>query len=245
MEAAPPAPPVVGLTGTVRKPDADAGASGAFVVVDVGGLGAEGGVATLDTDTAIRYGNVTGAGGAFGFAVPAGTLGLRVFDPDYRESKTLVRTAASPDAGPTMTTVNLVALPVADGGKPRRPTAKGLTISSAVGAVAVMYAVPSEPVAFAVEVEAGSADDPLSQDVILVQPSTGWAGELAPATPAVPGGAYPNGVYSLLVAAPAPLGLYTYTVLVASKSGVTSEPVSVVLHVTVSGMMPLFDAGMD
>lgn len=244
-EASPPAPPTVLLAGTVRKPGVDAGASGAFVVAEVGGLGPDGGTATLDTDTAIRYGNVTGAGGAFGLAVPAGTIGLRVFDPDYLESKTLVMTAPSRDAAPATTTVSLVPLPATDGGKLRRPTTKGLTISSAIGAIVVTYVVPSEPVAFAADVAAGSTDDPLSGDVILVQPETGWAGALVPPAPAVPDGPYPNGVYSLLVAAPAAVGVYTYTLLAASKSGVTSEPASVVLHVTATGTTPLFDAGTD
>jgi hypothetical protein len=239
------------LFGRVRDGRSDAGIVGAFVVGEVGGLGPDGGPATVAVDSRIEDGEITIDAGEFAFArVPVGPVGLRVFEKGYLEGRSVVPTAAS-DASVAKTVVSLVSLSDADAGLPRadggavlRPTAKGLTASSAATQVPIAYVAPSEPVAFAVQVAAGTVDDPLSEDVILVQPSTGWAGALDPPTTAVPGGAYPDGIYSLIVEVPATVGVYTYTVVVASRKGVTSTPLSTVLTVTATGMPPA-EAGLE
>src|SRR5208283_5384207 len=102
---------------------------------------------------------------------------------------------------------------------------------------------PLAPITFAVRVTAGVADDPLSGDVFLVEPVTHWAGALAPPTPAVPGGRYPDGVYNRLVEAPSAPGVYTYTAVAASMAHVSSTPATVVVTITATGSPPVPDAG--
>ncbi len=250
-----PSPPIVALAGRVTSDGSDAGVAGALVVVEVGGLGSaspsahgpDGGlVATVAFDPYVRFGGLADDAGAFTFAVPAGPTGLHVLAPPYLEGRQLVMTATSPDARGPLATVALRPLPAADAGardagdagEPTvpRPTVTGLTPTPSVVS-------PLAPLVFAVNVAASGPGDPLSGDVFLVEPGAGSAAALAPPTAAVPGGAYPDGVYNREVEAPGSPGVYTYTVVASSLHGVTSLPVSVVVTVTPTGFPAPPDAG--
>jgi hypothetical protein len=252
-EASPPPPPNVTLAGRVTRGGSDASATPAIVVLEVGGLDqadptglGDGGdvVPTLDVDPFIRYAVLTNSAGDFLARVPEGAVGLHVFDANDLEARVLAQASAAHDGSAPLTRVSLMPLDT-EGGAVRRPTAKTPTFSSAEGPKFLTYVAAAQAVAFAVLVAAGSAADPLSSDVLLVDPLIGFARALAPPTAALPGGPYPDGIYSLLLAAPAKPGVYTYSVLVASMHGVTSEPASVVLTVTTTGGPPLPDAGHD
>jgi len=163
-EAGPP-PALVQVAGTVTTPS-DAGVSGAFVVVEVGGLdranpASDGGGPTFAIDPFIRFGAVTDSMGHFSVSgVSAGMVGLHVLDPSYAETALLASTA-------TLEGVTLNGLAVDGGGGPP-PTMTGLS--------APAFVSPSSEIQFAVNVAAGSADDPLSEDVFLIEPSAQWAG---------------------------------------------------------------------
>lgn len=235
VEAAAPPPAPALLRGVVLA--ADAGVPGAVLVVEVGGLdrpapaglAADGGLAaTIDVDPFIRYAGLTDDAGAFSLTVPVGEIGLHVFSAGRAEQRLVALAVPSLDAAAPEVQVGLAPLPRADGGGGLLPTVTELTASSAVVG-------PLAPVTFAVKVAAGAASDPLSGDIFLVQPAIGWAGALAPPSPAVPGGPHPDGVYSLLVEAPAAPGDYTYVVVAASMRRVPGLPASVVVTVTPTG----------
>jgi hypothetical protein len=235
--APPPAPPNVSLVGRVVGVGGDAGVENAIVVVEVGGLdrpipdasapdGAP--LPTLTSDPYIELSALTPVDeGGFAFQVPEGAVGLHVLAPSFLESL-VATTASSADAHPAPTVVALTPLPKVDGAPPARPIATELTPSAP-------YVLPGSPITFLVQVAAASPSDPLSRDVFLVEPATQMAVALAPPTPGIPGGAYPDGVYSLIVTAPNAVGSYTYTVVAASLGRVTSEPVSVSVAVTWNG----------
>ena len=227
----------VELSGRVVAASSDAGLSGAIVVLEVGGLGrasasersADGSLlATQVNSPYIERGGFTNDTGSFALQAPPGQTGLHVFAVGYAETLQSVTTLGAADAREPVARVAASLLaPGADGASLPVPTVSRLT---ATPSLVETYAA----IAFAVDVAAGIPSDPLSGDVVLVEPTTEWAAALEPPVPAVPGQAYPNGDYSLLVYAPATPGAYTYTVVAASRAGVTSAPASVVVTVTAS-----------
>jgi hypothetical protein len=244
VEAAAPAPPIVAIAGDVRTEGAAGNISGAVVIAEVGGLDrpnpaalGDGGtvVATVEIDPFIRYGDITNGAGVFAFPVPAGAIGLHALASGYIGQDQLMQTGPSADAAGPGVLFSLVAHAQADGGA-LAPAVTGLTASPTV-------AGPLAPITFAVRVTAGTADDPVSSDVFLVEPITHWAGALAPPLPAVPGGPYPDGVYNRIVEAPSAPGVYRYTVIAASMARVASVPAAVVVTITETGSPPLPDAG--
>jgi hypothetical protein len=241
-DATVPPPPHVPLRGTVHA--GDAGVSGALVVIETGGLDqpnpaalADGAVmATLLPNPFVRLGAVSDRDGAFSFSVPAGTVGLRVLAPGFLELTQTIETATTPDATPDATEAVATLLPEGtEAGTGAPPQITG------INAIPTLVA-PGVGIEFAVQAMAGTSDDPLSEDVLLVAPSVGWAGALAPPTPAVPGGPYPDGVYNRVVSAPTIPGLYTFTAVVASLHRQTSLQASVTITVTANGEPPVPDA---
>ena len=235
----------------------DAGLAHAIVVAELGGFVHEDAStdappeATLAVDPFVRYATVTDDAGAFELRVPAGSVGLHTFKDGFLEDRRAIVAPSSPDAAPTPTLVTLN-VPSAEAGSPLvdggvvRPTATRLAIASeALVPVPVIVTAPSVPVTFSVAVAPGASTDPLSGDIFLVQLDTEWAGAFAAPTPAIPGRAYPPGVYSRNIAAPSLPGVYTYSVVVASESGVVAARASVALTVTPNGTVPLPDASVD
>jgi hypothetical protein len=217
----------------------------AIVVAEVGGigrtypaaLGADGGpVASFEVDPFVQYAAATSVDGDFGIAVPEGTVGLYFFAPGYFEKEQLFWLAASHDAGPAPIAMSLQLQSRADGGGVLPPTLTGLSASPVV-------ATPLSPIVFVVQVSAGSPDDPLSEEVFLVDPSTNSAGALAPPAAALSGGPYPDGPYNRVIAAPEAPGTYEYFVVAASMHHVAATPASIFVSVTPAGAVPYSDAG--
>jgi hypothetical protein len=251
VEASAPPPPNVPFEGKVVGAGAS-GVAGAVVIVEVGGLGRvnplalgpDGGrLATILVDPYVRFGALTDDAGSFAFsAIPAGEAGVHTLAASFGEDTRTAHVALSPasDGGSPDASV-LVTLSGFDGGGSdgggALPTVTGLTANPAVVA-------PFTDIEFAMNVAGASAADPLSQDIFLVEPTTAWAGALAPASPAVAGGPYPDGVYNRIVRSPGSPGVYTYTAVVGSMHGRTSAPVTVVVTVTATGLPPIPDAGL-
>jgi hypothetical protein len=216
---------------------------GALVAIEVGGLnlpnpgavGPDGGtVATLKIDPYYRIGAIADDAGRFSVAVPEGPLGVHVYADGYL--------CGVPDAGAVTAeagtvTVTLPPLPApvgGDSGQSARPVITQFTVQPTVAA-------PGETVTLTAIVDAvDPAHDPLSEQVLAIEPQTGWAGIFAPPTPGKPGVGYPNGVYGRLVPAPLAPGLYKFYMVAATQACVVSAPASQWLRVTASG-----EGGLD
>ncbi len=215
---------------------------GALVVGEQGGLGrvdpvTDGGASpTIAIDPFIRFSAVTGDAGVFELLVPPGSIGLHTLSPVFLEQ--MQTATAAGGAAPIL--VSPTPFSLLEAGVRSRPVASGLNAN--LGYEQLAFA-PLTAITFAVNVAAGDATDPLSSDVFLVQPETGWAGALVPPTPAVPGGPYPDGVYNRVVEAPGVAGAYYYSVVAASVTGITSLPVSILITVTADGTPPIADGG--
>jgi hypothetical protein len=77
--------------------------------------------------------------------------------------------------------------------------------------------------------------DPLSEQVLAVEPVSGWAGAFAPPEPGTDGAGYPNGIYGRLVAAPLTPGKYTFYLVAATRACVVSEVATQTVLVTLTG----------
>jgi hypothetical protein len=202
--------------------------------VDPGAVGPEGGlVATLKIDPYYRFGAVSVKTGKFSLLVPDETLGVHVYTSGFY--------CGVPDAGAIpaeagIITVRPEPLPVVDGSPIARPTITGFTVSPQV-------ASPGEVVTMTALVEAADPkNDPLSEQVLAVEPTSNFAGIFAPPVPGTPGKGYPNGVYGRLVTAPLAPGEYTFYMVAATQACVVSLAATQKLLVTPEGDGS-FDAG--
>jgi hypothetical protein len=212
-------------------------AGAALVAIELGGInrippGASaphGGIQpTLEADPFYAYGAISQPdSGIFSVGVPSERLGVHVYARGFY--------CGLPDAGPVEPedgTVTILPLPLAapDGGTlPQEPSISGF---SAVPDVVF----PGETITIEANVEAAAPElDPLSAQVVAIEPISGWAGVLAPPTPGTWGKGYPNGVYSRLVYAPNVPGEYVYYLVAATQACVVSKPASVRILVSETG----------
>jgi hypothetical protein len=218
------APPKVTLRGQVVGP------ANALVAIEVGGLDqvpppAEGQVGT-PLDLFYAYGTSLEDGGHFSVDVPDEKVGVHVY-------------------------ANGFFCGVSDGAV--LPTAKGLTISprpltrDEAGALPLEPTIvdftatppvvmPGQPLTLAATVAAADPDsDPLSAQVVAIEPTSGWAGVFAPPKPGIWGKGYPNGIYGRLVIAPTTPGEYVYYLVAATEACVVSKPAAVHVLVSLTG----------
>jgi hypothetical protein len=228
-------PPKVLLAGAALDP------SGApivaLVAIEVGGLnqenpgavGPDGAVEpTLRIDPFYQYGARTDEAGAFSLEVPDEKLGIHVYASGFY--------CGMPDAGAidpssgARVVVRPQPLAAEDGGAPpAQPTITGFTVTPAVIA-------PGGTLTMAAEVDAINPEhDPLSEQVLAIEPISNWAGIFAPPTPNDPGKGSPNGVYSRLVLAPLAPGEYVYYLVAATEACVVSEAATAKVLVTPTG----------
>jgi hypothetical protein len=228
-------PPLVPLHGRVEGPEG--GPLVALIAIEVGGLNQEppgaigdGGVkASMLNDPYYTYGTTTVEAGTFSLNVPDEKNGVHVYASGY--------SCDLPDAEalvPGKHTLVFLPSPLAageGGALPAKPSITGFTVTPQV-------IPPGEALTMAAVVKAPDPHDPLSEQVVAIEPSTGWAGALAPPTPGIWGKGYPNGVYSRLVIAPTVPGEYIYYLVAATEACVVSEPVTarVVVSLTDSGL---------
>ncbi len=215
-------PALVPLAGVVRDRETEAGLRFALVAIEIGGLdranpasgqsdGAR--VPTLKIDPFYQYGATTDEAGAFSLDVPSEPVGVHVYKSGFF--------CGVPEAGAILPGSGAVfvepePLPNSDAG-PARPAISGFTATPSMLA-------PGEVITLSAIVEAADPEtDPLSEQVLAVEPLSGWAGVFAPPEPGTPGGSYPNGIYSRLVPAPLAPGKYTFYLVAATLSCVTSD----------------------
>jgi hypothetical protein len=226
--------PKVLLAGTAR------GSSGepiaALVAVEVGGLnqenpgavGPDGAVEpTLRINPFYQYGTRADEGGEFSLKVPEEELGIHAYAGGFY--------CGVPEAGTidpaSGTTLTLRLRPLAeDGGTPPpQPTITSFTVTPEV-------VPPGGTLTMSALVEAVDPEhDPLSEQVLAIEPISNWAGIFAPPVPGTPGRGYPNGAYNRLVLAPVAPGEYVYYLVAATQACVVSEPVTARVLVTPTG----------
>jgi hypothetical protein len=179
---------------------------------------------TIAVDPFYAYGTITNAHGAFRLEVPDEKLGIHVYSSGYYCG---VPAAGAIEPGSGRVTIALQPLVGAGGGKPpAQPRITGFTANPTV-------VLPGESIAMTATVEAQDPDsDPLSEQVLAIEPKAGWAGAFAPTTAGTWGKGYPNGVYNRLVVAPEAPGEYTYYLVAATEACIVSE--AAVAHVLVS-----------
>jgi hypothetical protein len=230
----------VRLRGLVLDPATGEPLGHALVAIEIGGLnrvnpgaiGPDGGVVpTLSIDPFYQLGALADEAGKFSLEVPDETLGVHAYTSGFF--------CGVPDGGAIQAETGTVSirprpLPDVDANTARLPTITGFTISPAV-------AGPGDIVQLTALVEAADPEnDPLSEQVLAIEPTSGWAGIFAPPTRGIPGVGYPNGVYGRLFTAPLGPGEYTFYMVAATESCVVSEPVEQTLIVTSTG-----DGGLD
>jgi hypothetical protein len=230
---------IVQLQGVVLDPTTGKPLGLALVAIEVGGLnqmnpgalGPDGGlVPTVKLDPFYRFGALADEAGSFTVTVPDETLGVHAYANGFY--------CGVPDAGAIQAdagkVVHVLPQPLPDGAASGRPTITDFTIAPDVVA-------PGDSVTLTAIVAAADPEhDPLSEQVLAIEPTSGWAGAFAPPKPGTPAGGFANGVYGRLVTAPLEPGEYTFYMVATTRSCVVSEPVMQKLLVTPTG-----DGGFD
>jgi hypothetical protein len=232
-------PTLVPLTGAVLDPDTDAGLPFAVVAIEMGGLdqtnpgnlGADGGIVpTLTINPFYRYGTLTDDAGAFSLDVPSERVGVHVYKSGFFCGVPEAGTITLDGPGEARVLVQPEPTSVVDGGTDtKKPTITGFTATPSILA-------PGEAITLSARVEAADPEsDPLSEQVLAVEPVSGWAGAFAPPEPGTDGAGYPNGIYGRLVAAPLTPGKYTFYLVAATRACVVSEVATQTVLVTLTG----------
>jgi hypothetical protein len=181
----------------------------------------QGGLYLPNSDTSkgnphYTLGGRAGNDGVISLSVPQGaTLGLHAFALDFLYAPRKV--VADGD-------VSLTIKPL-----PRDATLAKPTLANARAEPASVG--PGESFEIIADAAAGAADDPLSDETLLVEPWTHRTAALDPPSPGVQGQGYPDGTYRLTRTAPGKTGSYSYWVVTTTEGCVTGDPVEVVLEV--------------
>jgi hypothetical protein len=159
------------------------------------------------------FGTVADQNGSFALDVQPGSLGFH----SYANGQFYGRASLDTSKGSkvTISTAPLGAQP-----KPTLAKAAFDTSAVSVGATVRISAI----------VHAGTSSDPLSDEVVVIEPTQSWAAELDPPT----GGKkddFSDGTWSRTFAAPAKEGKYTYWLEATSAGCATSDLVQLTLEV--------------
>ncbi len=157
-----------------------------------------------------RYGAIADANGDFEVSVPRGTVGLHTFLPGYRYGS--LRVADSTAAGLVVRTAPLL---------PADPRPKVANFVASRATVA-----PGEDISFRVDVTASSPKDPVSEEVLLVEPTTSMARAFNPPfrrTNDAFASGFPSGQWTARVPAPKTAGTYRYVFGMTSENCIVSE----------------------
>ncbi len=231
----------VSLSGKVFDKATGAPVPSALVAIELGGLdqpnpasiGADGStVPTLKINPYYQLGSMTDDAGAFALKVPDEKIGVHVYARGYRCGE-----AVSP-AGGHAVVVKLEPVPDADGAPPESAPVIGYF------SVYPQIVFPGQLMTMSAYVQA-TAGDPLSQQVLAIEPTSEWSGVFAPPTPGTQGVGYPNGTYARLTSPPAEPGLYTYYLVAATEACAVSVSGPVPVALTVTGDASLPDEGVD
>jgi hypothetical protein len=203
------------VRGIVRDRDTREPIAGADVVAELCGLRSENPNPALGHPN-YRYGTVSDERGRFELTVPRGKLGLHALLPGYQCG---ILEWAAPSSGGSA---------IID-----------MTPHAANEAVAALTDLRIEPpqtqpgAPIRISVTARSAQDPLSEEVWVLEPSTQFARALTPPLRGNPAVGFPNGIWRTDAHAPAQPGIYMYSASAVTQRGcfASSRRVKVALRV--------------
>lgn len=160
-----------------------------------------------------RYVTLADSAGNFQVDVPKGTVGLHTLLEGYTYGFTRVDDSAAF----AVNVVNAEAL-----GPRVPPTVNRFVVSKA-------DAAPGEALTFSLDVQPAGTD-PLSEEVLLAEPASGFARAFDPPSRGKPGRSYPGGTWTATIAAPQP-GKYTYYAQATSEQCAVSPRLRVEVNV--------------
>ena len=162
-----------------------------------------------------RYSAVTDSSGYFDVVLPCSPidLGLHAYQDGYKYGSRTARVGEG----------TLVSAPPLKAGEPT-PALSGTAISP--GKVAPGGVVTVETTA-----AAGSPTDPLSEEVLLFEPTQSWSKALDPPSAGRQGLGFPDGTWRTTFPAPAVAGMYVYYLIATSEACVGSARVALRLTV--------------
>lgn len=158
-----------------------------------------------------RFGTIVGDDGYFDVDVPRGSAGIHTFLPGYRYGSSPIEDTGAPNLE-----LQVEPLLPAD----QRPTLTDLEATP-------LEAAPGQEITFSVSVRAATPEDPLSEEVLLLEPTSSVARALDPPSAGVPGKGFPDGVWSTKLAAPTTPGVYTYHVGATTERCIVGENLTV------------------
>ncbi len=179
-----------------------------------------GGIYVHNADTSkgnpsYRYAALTDNDGYFDVVLPCAPidLGLHAYQDGYKYGSRTARVGESA----------LVSAPPLKPGEPT-PTLSGSTLSASKVA-------PGAAVTVETTAAAGSPTDPLSEEVLLFEPTQSWSKALDPPSAGNQGLGFPDGKWRTTFTAPAVPGDYVYSLIATSEACVGSPRVSLRLTV--------------
>jgi hypothetical protein len=154
-----------------------------------------------------RGGARTNANGEYSFLAPKGPFGLHVFQSGYRYGPLLI-----PEGGHTVAqNVRM---------EPQLPFDKVPTVTKFAASSSTVR--PGARFTLSASVNASSAKDPLSEEVLVLEPVSSLGRAMNPPRRGVQGKGYPDGTWTLEVTAPKTPGAYEYAISVSSEMCITS-----------------------
>ena len=204
----------VHVTGVVVQPDGVTPVPNAMLAVEYGGLY----LPWCDLSHASPYyvfGTIADATGKFAIDVRSAMLGFHSFASGYYYSRASLDTTT----GATTVTLQMGQLPTGQA----TPTVTNMGFSAATVAAGAM-------VTFSATLTTWSPNDPLSDENLLVEPTTSFGIELNPPSVGKKDN-FPNGVWSATFAAPATKGTYTYYFSSTTAGCITSNVMTSTLKV--------------
>lgn len=165
---------------------------------------------------AYAFGAIAGADGRFSIVVPDGVSGVHGFANDYLYRGTKFDSTVSNG----LFTVEVEARPAAIA----KPTISGASLAPA-------SASPGATITVHADLHAAVATDPLSDEVILVEPTSHACIALAPPTTPVDRDHYPDGAYTGTFVAPNTPGTYKYALTATTAGCSNADTVTMTLVV--------------
>ena len=211
QQTAPPAP----LSGRVIDNKTKQPVGGVHVFVELCGLYTENADPSKGHPN-YRYGAETLADGSFSLNVPAGALGLHAFQAGYRYGPLNVPDRAAPNLE-----IAMEPFLTAD----EEPKVAAFSASTLVAAAGT-------PVTFSADVRTSRPTvDPLSEEVLILEPSTHAAIAMDPPSPGVQGKGFPDGIWKATLNAPKTPGKYVFVLSVSTEQCITNQRLSVEITV--------------
>ena len=205
------------LRGTIFESDGKTIIPFAVLAIEKGGLY----VANADasaSNPAYLYGGRADSNGQFDLTLPYDSLGIHTFMSNFEYGRMGLEMV---DGGlDRVVTITMAAI-----GARAKPTITGARAEPSTVAAGEIFFVRAS-------VAAACAADPLSEEILLIEPKTQFSTELDPPCGGRQGKGYPDGEYARAVRAPKSPGTYTYYLTATTEQQcVTGDVVPIVVTV--------------